>query len=93
MTARYGVFGPAGTPPAIVKRLRGQVAKAMQAPGTRERLVDIGFDGAVAYMPEEFPAIVESDTAPWQMGEGSRAADELSADRPLKPRQHGLVTE
>jgi tripartite-type tricarboxylate transporter receptor subunit TctC len=63
MTTWYGVFAPAGTPPAIVKRLHGEIARAMQTPGTRERLVEVGFDGTVTRTPGEFAAIVRSDTA------------------------------
>jgi tripartite-type tricarboxylate transporter receptor subunit TctC len=61
MTTWYGVFAPAGTPPAIVGRLHGDINKAMQAPGTRERLVEVGFDGTVTRTPEEFAAMVRSD--------------------------------
>jgi tripartite-type tricarboxylate transporter receptor subunit TctC len=59
----YGVFAPAGTPPAIVNRLHGEIAKAMQAPETRDKLVAIGVDETVTRSPEEFAAIVRADTA------------------------------
>ena len=58
----YGVFAPAGTPPAIVNRLHGEIAKAMQAPETRDKLVAIGVDETVTRSPEEFAAIVRADT-------------------------------
>lgn len=61
LTTWYGVFAPAGTPPAIVNRLHGEFAKAIQAPGTRERLVENGFDGTVTRTPEEFAAMVRAD--------------------------------
>jgi len=61
LTTWYGVFAPAGTPAAIVGRLHGEINKAMQAPGTRERLVDNGFDGTVTRTPEEFAALVRAD--------------------------------
>mgnify|MGYP001270247379 CR=1 FL=1 len=61
MTTWYGVFAPAGTPPAIVNRLHAELAKAIQAPGTRERLVENGFDGTVTNSPEEFAAMVRAD--------------------------------
>lgn len=63
MTTWYGVFAPAGTPAAIVNRLHGETNKAMQAPGTRERLIENGFDGTVTRTPEEFAAIVRADIA------------------------------
>ena len=61
LTTWYGVFAPAGTPAAIVGRLHAEVNRAMQAPGTRERLVDNGFDGTVTRTPEEFAAMVRAD--------------------------------
>jgi tripartite-type tricarboxylate transporter receptor subunit TctC len=61
MTSWYGVFAPAGTPPAIVGRLHADFARAIQAPGTRERLVENGFDGTVTRSPEEFAAMVRAD--------------------------------
>lgn len=61
MTTWYGVFAPAGTPPAIVSRLHAEINKAMQASGTRERLVESGFDGTITRTPEEFAAMVRAD--------------------------------
>jgi len=59
----YGVFAPAGTPPAIVKRLHGDLVKAMQTPDTKSKLEGIGADGTVSRSPEEFAALVRADTA------------------------------
>jgi len=61
MTTWYGVFAPAGTPAPIVGRLHADINKAMQAPDSRERLVEIGFDGTVTRTPEEFAAMVRED--------------------------------
>jgi tripartite-type tricarboxylate transporter receptor subunit TctC len=63
LTTWYGVFAPAGTPAAIVSRLHAEVNKAMQAPGTRERLVENGFDGTITGTPEAFAAMVRADIA------------------------------
>jgi tripartite-type tricarboxylate transporter receptor subunit TctC len=63
VTTWYGVFAPAGTPPAIVGRLHREIVKAMQAPETRSKLEGIGADGTVSRSPEEFAALVRSDTA------------------------------
>ena len=35
VTTWYGVFAPAGTPPAIVNRLHADLVKAMQTPDVR----------------------------------------------------------
>jgi tripartite-type tricarboxylate transporter receptor subunit TctC len=59
----YGVFAPAGTPPAIVNRLHADIVKAMQTPDTRARLEGIGADGTVSKSPAEFAALVRADTA------------------------------
>jgi tripartite-type tricarboxylate transporter receptor subunit TctC len=63
VTTWYGVFAPAGTPPAIVKRLHAETVKAMQTPDTRAKLEGIGADGTVSRSPEEFAALVRADTA------------------------------
>jgi tripartite-type tricarboxylate transporter receptor subunit TctC len=62
VTTWYGVFAPAGTPPAIVGRLHREIVKAMQSPETRSKLEGIGADGTVSRSPEEFAALVRSDT-------------------------------
>jgi tripartite-type tricarboxylate transporter receptor subunit TctC len=59
----YGVFAPAGTPPAIVRRLHGDLVKAMQTADTKSKLEGIGADGTVSRSPEEFAALVRADTA------------------------------
>ncbi len=59
----YGVFAPAGTPPAIVNRLHAEIAKALAFPDTRAKLVDMGMDDTVTRSPEDFAALVRSDIA------------------------------
>jgi len=59
----YGLFAPAGTPPAIVGRLHAELVKAMQTPDVKSRLEGIGADGTVSRTPEEFAALVRADTA------------------------------
>jgi len=63
VTTWYGLFAPAGTPPAIVARLHADTVKAMQTPDTRAKLEGIGADGSVSRSPEEFAALVRADTA------------------------------
>ena len=43
--------------------IHAEINKAMQAPGTRERLIENGFDGTVTRTPEEFAAMVRADIA------------------------------
>jgi tripartite-type tricarboxylate transporter receptor subunit TctC len=63
VTTWYGVFAPAGTPPAIVRRLHADTVRAMQTPDTKAKLEGIGADGTVSRSPEEFAALVRTDTA------------------------------
>src|SRR5438552_4716430 len=63
ITTWYGVFAPAGTPAAIVRRLHADTVKAMQSPETRSKLEGVGADGTVSRSPEELAALVRADTA------------------------------
>ncbi len=62
LTTWYGVFAPAGTPAAIANRLHADLVKAMQTPDTKAKLEGIGADGTISKSPEEFAALVRSDT-------------------------------
>jgi len=59
----YGVFAPGGTPAAVVSRVHAEIAKALQHPETRAKLIDMGIDDTVTRSPEEFAALVRSDIA------------------------------
>ncbi len=59
-----GMFVPAGTPAAAVRRLHASIASVMAEPGIRERLIRNGFE-PVASTPEELGALVERDYAHW----------------------------
>ncbi len=59
----YGVFAPAGTPPAIVNRLHAEINKGIQSPDLRAKYVEMGFDDSVTRSPEEFAALVRNDIA------------------------------
>lgn len=63
VTTWYGVFARAGTPAPIVKRLHGELVKAMQTPDVRAKLEGIGADGSTSRSPEEFSQLVRADTA------------------------------
>jgi len=55
-----GLFAPAGTPAAIVRRLYEETTRAMNAPDTREKLKGIGMDpGGLA--PEQLTAMMKAD--------------------------------
>jgi tripartite-type tricarboxylate transporter receptor subunit TctC len=59
----YGVFAPAGTPPAIVNRLHAEINKALQSPDVRAKYAEMGMDDSVTRTPEEFAALVRADIA------------------------------
>lgn len=63
--AWFGLFAPAGTPREIVERIRDEVAKIVQQPDIRERIVALGGE-PVGNTPAEFAAIVRSDIAKWK---------------------------
>jgi tripartite-type tricarboxylate transporter receptor subunit TctC len=62
--AWFGMFVPRGTPPAVVKRIRDDIAEVVQIPDVRKRLNDIG--GEPSGMPtEEFARMVRSEIEKW----------------------------
>jgi len=60
----YGMFAPAGTPPAIVARLNAIATEAMRDPAVKEKLSVQGAE-FVGDSPEHFRAFIESETAKW----------------------------
>ncbi len=63
-TTWYGIQVPAKTPPAIVERINADVAKVLQAPDVRERLVTLGVQ-PMASSSAEFGTMVRSEIAKW----------------------------
>jgi tripartite-type tricarboxylate transporter receptor subunit TctC len=61
----YGVFAPAGTPTAVVKRLHDALKRASEAEGFRKRASD---EGLVLTLdsPEETGRIVRAEEAKWR---------------------------
>lgn len=59
-----GVMVPAGTPPAVVRRINQAIAKALAIPAVKERIVQIGSE-PVGNSPEEFTAFIKSEFAAW----------------------------
>jgi tripartite-type tricarboxylate transporter receptor subunit TctC len=62
--AWYGVLAPAGTPAAIVERLSGDLAKTVNAPKIRERLLQLGIE-PVGSTPKQFAAHIGTEIARW----------------------------
>ena len=60
----YGILAPAGTPPAIVNKISADIARAMQSPETRERIMSSGYD-IIGSTPEQFSAHIRSEVERW----------------------------
>ena len=58
------LFAPAGTPPAVVRKLQGEIAKIVQIPEIRERMTAIGID-PIGGTPEELAAQLRADLNRW----------------------------
>ena len=57
----YGLFGPGGLPAPIVNKLHAEVARAVQAPESKAKLIEMGMDESVTRTPEAFTAMVRSE--------------------------------
>jgi tripartite-type tricarboxylate transporter receptor subunit TctC len=64
VVAWFGLFLPAGAPPAVVERLSGATRSALNAPEVRKRLVDLGAE-PLGSKPAEFAAYVNAEFERW----------------------------
>ena len=60
----FGLFAPAGTPPAVVGKLHQDVVKVLAQPELRARFAQLGLD-TVGSAPAELAVIVKTDIAKW----------------------------
>ena len=60
----YGILAPAGTPPAIVNKISADIARVMQIPDARERIMGSGYD-IIGSTPEQFSAHIRSEVERW----------------------------
>jgi len=60
----YGVWAPAATPPAIVRRVSSDIAAVVRMPEVRARLAELGAE-PVGNTPEEFAAYNRSELVKW----------------------------
>ncbi len=63
VTTWYGLFAPAGTPPAVVRKIFTETARIVRLPDVKERLDGMGTEETTNASPEEFAALVKSDIA------------------------------
>lgn len=59
-----GLVAPAGTPPSIISRLHGEVAKILQRPDVRESFTQQGTE-PIGSTPEQFAAFLKNDVEKW----------------------------
>jgi tripartite-type tricarboxylate transporter receptor subunit TctC len=62
----YGLFAPPGTPPEIIGKLQGEVAKALASPDVAARLYTLGNE-AVGSSASEFRKILVDEHARWSL--------------------------
>ncbi len=66
LTAWYGLFAPAGTPPAIVNSINKEVVKLLATPESLERAKKtLGFSEVPLKTPEQFAETVRNDIRDW----------------------------
>jgi tripartite-type tricarboxylate transporter receptor subunit TctC len=58
----FGMFAPAGTPPAIIEKLNREVRTALADPGVNKRFEGLGVASAYT-TPEEFRKFLAGETA------------------------------
>ena len=64
LTAWFGVFAPAGTPPAVVERLAADIGAAINSPAMQQRLEAMGADPRFMG-PAEFKRFLDAENERW----------------------------
>ena len=59
-TTFASVFAPAGTPPAIVDKLNGEIARVVNRPDIRDKFLNTGME-TVGGSPAQLAAAIKSD--------------------------------
>jgi tripartite-type tricarboxylate transporter receptor subunit TctC len=62
--AWFGVFVPAGTPPAVVNRLHAEISRIVKIPKIRDRFLALGAEPA-GTTPAQFAAFFRNEVAKW----------------------------
>ena len=60
----YAMFAPAKTPPAVIARMQKEMARAIQLPDVKQKLLEQGGD-AVGSSPEELDRVVKAELKKW----------------------------
>jgi len=62
----FGLFVPAGTSPAVVKRLHEAAVRGLAKPETRDKIALQGMDAAPSASPEAFEAEIKAEAPMWE---------------------------
>lgn len=62
--AWFGVFVPAGTPPAVINRLHAEISRIVKIPEIRDRFLALGAEPA-GTTPAQFAAFFRNEVAKW----------------------------
>jgi tripartite-type tricarboxylate transporter receptor subunit TctC len=60
----FGIFAPAGTSPALIKRLNEEIVRVLNQPDVKQRLFNAGVE-AVGSSPAELAAALKSEMSRW----------------------------
>ena len=60
----YAMFAPAGTPAPVIARMNREIARVVQLPDVRQKLIEQGGD-PVAGSPEQLDRVVKSELKKW----------------------------
>jgi tripartite-type tricarboxylate transporter receptor subunit TctC len=61
----FGYAAPAGTPAAVIQRLRDEFAKAASDPAIKAKLTEAGLDPMDQLQPADFAKLIDSDLEKW----------------------------
>ncbi|CAN5494301.1 tripartite tricarboxylate transporter substrate binding protein [soil metagenome] len=65
-TAQWqGISAPAGTPPAVIKRMHDELVRIMNTPQVVERLAAIGMDSTTSPTPDDFSKMIAAELQRW----------------------------
>ncbi len=62
----FALFAPAGTPPAVLKRLHEAATRGLSRPEVREKIASQGMDATPSASPEAFEAEVRAEAPLWE---------------------------
>ncbi|MGH8734987.1 MAG: tripartite tricarboxylate transporter substrate-binding protein [Burkholderiales bacterium] len=60
----YALFAPAKTPPAIIARMQKEIARTIQLPDVKQKLLEQGGD-TVGSSPEQLDGVVKAELRKW----------------------------